>query len=486
MTRRLDQKRNDSRLDWGALAALALARLAISAGVSALGYVALSDDDYARVTIAQRFAAHPRLDPSGTSWLPFPFWWTGAAMRLLDPSLDVARIAASAAAIGSTWLLFAAGRMWGFSIGRAWIAAFLANALPSAALLGTFTTPEFPTAALSLFAVLAITAPRPAKEAPEGRGTSNLARSIAAALALLAATLSRYEAWPIAVVVAAYAAARRDGEKGGWRAAIVFLSLAGPAAWLVDNRLLHGDALSFLRRVAKYRAALGTSAPSPGALLAIAALALCVTLLTLLVRRRTPVLGQHDRASVLVWTSAALALVLFLAVGALLGGAPTHHTERTLLFLWLLAVFAAFHLARAAGPRTQIALAVCAAVLFLSDGATQLSDRGIDRRAEEAIGRELRSLVSPGEQVYVATDDYGYFAISAAFGRPFDIVVDQTHDPRERNGRSILDERSRVLDILNEARAPWLVAPKDALLPSALDRRSTVGDLSIFELAPAG
>jgi hypothetical protein len=481
MTRRLDQKRNDSRLDWGALAALALARLAISSGVSALGYVALSDDDYARVAIAQRFAAEPRLDPSGTSWLPFPFWWTGSAMRLLDPSLDVARIAAGAAAIGATWLLFAAARWWGFSTGGAWIAALLANALPSAALLGSFTTPEFPTAALSLFAVLAITAPGKGDPA-EAR--AKLVRSLAAAGALLAATLSRYEAWPIAMVVAGYAAARRDGPKGGWRAAVVLSSLAGPALWLVDNRILHGDALSFLRRVARYRAALGTSAPGPDSVLAGAGILLGVALFALLVRWRMPVLDRHERASLLVWTSAALALVLFLAVGALLGGAPTHHTERTLLFLWLLGLFAAIHLARAAVRRTQIALAVCAAVLLVLDGVTQLSDRGIDRRAEEAIGGRLHSLVSPGEHVYVATSDYGYFAISAAFGRPLDIVVDQTHDPRESVAHSILDDESRILDILNEARAPWLVAPKDALLPPALERRSTAGDLSIFAVSP--
>jgi hypothetical protein len=32
----------------------------------------VSDDDYARVVIAQRLSL--ALDPSGTSWLPFPFW----------------------------------------------------------------------------------------------------------------------------------------------------------------------------------------------------------------------------------------------------------------------------------------------------------------------------------------------------------------------------------------------------------------------------
>ena len=43
---------------------------------------------------AYLFAGHAKLDPSGTSWLPFPFWATGTVMKVLDPSLDVARLAA--------------------------------------------------------------------------------------------------------------------------------------------------------------------------------------------------------------------------------------------------------------------------------------------------------------------------------------------------------------------------------------------------------
>ena len=50
--------------------------------VLALGFDHISDDDFARVTIAQTFASHPKVDPSGTSWLPFPFWAMGAAMLL--------------------------------------------------------------------------------------------------------------------------------------------------------------------------------------------------------------------------------------------------------------------------------------------------------------------------------------------------------------------------------------------------------------------
>src|SRR5689334_24994474 len=124
MTRAPDQ--TAEKVPWRDLAWLAVLRLGVSAGVVLYGLIALSDDDYARVTIAQRFAASPRLDPSGTSWLPFPFWVMGAAMKVLDTSLDVARLVTGALSIGATWLLYAAGRAWGFSQRRTLVAAALA------------------------------------------------------------------------------------------------------------------------------------------------------------------------------------------------------------------------------------------------------------------------------------------------------------------------------------------------------------------------
>src|SRR4051794_3443153 len=59
---------------WRALLGLAVLRLALNLALGRAGLHALSDDDYARVAIAEAFAGAPRLDPSHTSWLPFPFW----------------------------------------------------------------------------------------------------------------------------------------------------------------------------------------------------------------------------------------------------------------------------------------------------------------------------------------------------------------------------------------------------------------------------
>jgi len=76
-------------------ALVALSRALVSALCLLGGFRAISDDDYSRVVLAARFADTPSLDPSGTSWLPLPFWFYGALMALLGDSLGVARAAST-------------------------------------------------------------------------------------------------------------------------------------------------------------------------------------------------------------------------------------------------------------------------------------------------------------------------------------------------------------------------------------------------------
>src|SRR5690606_32494031 len=64
----------------------------------------------------------------------------------------------------------------------------IATALPWSIRLGVATVPELPTAALTVFAVATIAARR---------------HQLLGAVALLAATLSRYEPWPVAAAFAA-------------------------------------------------------------------------------------------------------------------------------------------------------------------------------------------------------------------------------------------------------------------------------------------
>src|SRR4029453_14284267 len=80
-------------------------------------------------------------------------------------------------------------------------------------------------------------------------------RRVLGALALCAACLSRYEAWPAAALFAALTvrdavgqSARRSVAEG----AAALIALLAPAAWIVHGVYNHGDALFFLTRVAAY------------------------------------------------------------------------------------------------------------------------------------------------------------------------------------------------------------------------------------------
>jgi hypothetical protein len=461
---------------------LAAARLVATWAVGEWGLRALSDDDYARVSIAQRFAEQARLDPSGTSWLPFPFWVTGTVMKALDPSLDVARAASAAMAIGATWLLFGAGRIWGFDDRRAFAAALLATVLPVVATLGGVMVPELPTAALSAFAVVAVTSP--AGDEPRARRHA----SLLAGAAMLAATLSRYETWPLAVFVAAYAAFRRPEAVPWKRAVAVALALVGPAWWMLHNHLAHGDALSFLRRVASYRAALGTPGGDHlgylfGLFIGCPAVVVSIAGLVFFGFRRGNRAAVAERLSrMLPWGVAALLLLAFLVAGQIVGGAPTHHPERALLVIWLLATFVLVDLTAVEKPSSGLALAAFA--LLALDYRVVLADHGVDRRSEETIGIQLHSLVPKGERVHVATNDYGYFAILAAFGRPSDTVVDRTHDPRVSNESTILADHWNAPERLRSENAHWLVAPTGIVFPMVLHHRTRDGQLAVYELDP--
>jgi hypothetical protein len=262
----------------------------------------------------------------------------------------------------------------------------------------------------------------------------------------------------------------------------------GPAWWIVHNQLAHGDAISFLRRVSSYRAALGPASrgfESLGYLLGLAvgcpALVLAFAGLVVVAFRRGDRAAIVQRLSrMLPWGVAALLLLLFLVVGQLVGGAPTHHPERALLVVWLLATYAVADLVAVEKPPLWLSLAAVA--LLAADYHFSLADPGVDRRSEETIGTQLRSLVPKGERVHLATNDYGYFAILAAFGRPSDAVVDRTHDPRVKDEISLLSDRWNAADRLHAENARWLVAPTGIVFPMVLRHRTRDGQLAVYEL----
>src|SRR5688572_26177721 len=164
-------------------ALIAAAKLMVAGAVLAQGFRALSDDDYARIVIAQRFVAAPALDPSGTSWLPFPFWIYGATMSVFGRDPNVARATAVALGVAGAVLVWNAARWLGAGRRGALAGGLLAAAFPYSAWLGAATVPEAPTAALVVF----------------GSASASVtgARRLLGAAALCAACLSRYEAWPV-------------------------------------------------------------------------------------------------------------------------------------------------------------------------------------------------------------------------------------------------------------------------------------------------
>jgi hypothetical protein len=378
------------------------------------GFVAISDDDYCRVTIAQRFSVDPHLDPSGTSWLPAPFWILGAALMAFGRSLDVARAAAPImAALALAPWLYALRR----DRERALVALALTLAVDWVAWVAATPVPEALVGPLVAAPFVAAEEDSPWAYVP----------------GLLVATLARYEAWPLAAAASALWLARR-----GVRAlAPATAALAGVTGWIGWNAFAHGDSLHFLARVARYADALahghgGARRDDGRALGALVAMAV-VAALPALPARKTRGRGDAEpmeprplRASGRGPALAALALAAFLELGAWRSGVPTHHAVRALIPLaWLaspLVVFALTFLAgRRRAPEALAHLAACALVLACGRFTLPPGTGSEDRTEALRIGAEARA---NGERsLHVASCAFEHFATMAAFGAPERVTV---------------------------------------------------------------
>ncbi|MEO8902729.1 MAG: hypothetical protein ABI488_11925 [Polyangiaceae bacterium] len=381
------------------------------------GFRALSDDDYARISIAQGFAQLPRLDPTGTSWLPAPFWAYGAAFRLFGHGLEVARATAIAASLLATVLVYVAARL----LGAGGVAALLAAAascllVPYSACLGLAAVPEVPCAALALLGAACLS-------------RAEVRLRAWGALGLLAACLSRYEVWPIAFVFFGFTLGDVFNGRGYGFVGCALLAIAGPALWLLLGQLEHGDALFFVARVTDYRKALGGAQASLlqrlleyPKLLLLDAPPLCGALLVLpLFRTKTSSLS-YARCSCTL-----LAMLAFLVVGSVRGGVPTHHAGRVLLPVWFFGCVLCGHFlaqvrSRIWGPTAVIAFLA----LKLLDGRVL---NGLAERSKELeAGQAARQFTS--SNLAIDTPDYGYLAVQAAFGTPITTRALDEHDPR--------------------------------------------------------
>jgi hypothetical protein len=399
------------------IALLCAVKLAISAYVLWLGFHHVSDDDYARTVVAEQFAQAPRLDPSGTSWLPLPFWIVGTAMRLAGRSLALARAVAIALGTASVALPYVAMRTAGVGRAAAFAGAGITMALPWNAWLGVATVPEAWTGALIAAAVIGMATDR--------------ARPWAAA-GLFAASLSRYEAWPACAALAGLCVLDALRGKAARREfACALLAIAGPLLWMGWNLHAHGSALHFLARVSTFRRSLGAenlSLPDrllgyPRALVeatpeaaALGACAIVGYLVSVPFRSR----WRWGAAS-------ALAIVVFLVVGDLGDGAPTHHPERALSPVWWVLIgmgvdATAVALAAAAKSQRWTSIPVGAAVLlwcallpFRYASHPGRSDLEV-RSAQVARGLDLRAR---GVRAAVITPcAFEHFALIAAWGAP--------------------------------------------------------------------
>ncbi|MFO0658667.1 MAG: hypothetical protein U0165_02355 [Polyangiaceae bacterium] len=405
-----------------------------------IGAESVSDDDFARVVIAQSFSHQPVLDPSGTSWLPMPFWLNGMLMIVAGPALRVARFGALVGAAVAGGAMFTSARWMGARRGPAIFASVLPLTIPLVPVLGASTVPELPTAAAMCLSLCALVRPSPLKLG-------------VASAALLAATLSRYEAWFVALyfAVACLVIARSKSRATSlFRSAVGAAACAcvGPLGWIIWNAHGHHDAFRFISRVTSYRNALVSGqTPSllwsyPSALLieggAIVALALLTVLLRAHRARRVWLLAPA--------VGGAIVLLLALSFAEARGGAPTHHPERAISSIWfvaaaVLATYRTDKLKRWAGVGLTIT-GLC--VLQGSARAKTTFDGLVDRREAVRLGEEVARVVAPSERVMLLAHSYDHFAMMSALARPWDVsvLVPKGVDPRVVDEDPLVSEAS--------------------------------------------
>lgn len=459
------------------------------------GFRSVSDDDFARVTIAQAFARAPALDPTGTSWLPVPFWLAGGVMMAVGRSLFAARAIAVGLALIATALVLVAARWLAESsaVGRkgAFYGAIAATIVPWSARLGVATVPELPTAALTLVAVASLATPSPTRRAW-------------GALALLAASLSRYEPWPVAALFAAFSV--RDALGRGARverlqlAAAGLAGLVGPSLWVTWNAVAHGSAFAFAERVAAYKQALGEGGSGglasvleypTTAVLHEPELALLLVAAALFARRASRISGVSLGLAPFARPAlAVLGMTLLLSLASLRDAAPTHHPERALLVVLLFGAVVLGHLvarvevSRADGARLRVlglALALFAGLVVRVRFAGALTF--VERPDEVAIGEATSRLEPPEERVLVEVHGYGFFATQAASGRPESLVLDRAWDPRKPPEISSFEDHTRLANKLAATGARAFVTERAEMAESLGARLVTrSGALGLYVL----
>ncbi len=472
---------------WSRALGLAIGfKLLVSILVVLGGFKALSDDDYARIVIAQRFAVAPSFDPSQTSWLPLPFWLNGGVMLVLSREPWVARSVSLALGLAAVALCFAAAQRLGFSPRQALLGAALGGAFPYSAWLGVATVPELATAALIVFG------------ASTSLSQSSLRTQLLGALALTAACLSRYEAWPVAAAFAGFALwdARHQLSKL-W---VALVSVSGPCAWMIHGSVNHGHPLFFVKRVADYQRAIGAEADSFVLALLSKPVAflrcepeLVAALLVLLVAAR--VAGQRMRGGQGRFFVCLAVLLGFVVAADVRSAAATHHEERVVLALWLATALWVGGLAVAVPPSLSpvarraltaaLAMGVLGSLLWLRPWFAR-RDGFIDRSTHMALGRAAR-VSNPQARLLVDTPDFGFYAVLAGHGDPRLSQPLDDRDPRKTPSLDPFTNGDSLRAALAEKQASLLVTSggrhRDVARSVGFELARS-GELALFGLAP--
>ena len=206
------------------------------------GSILYYGDAEAHLDIARRIieSRTPGWSQVGTTWLPLPHLLMIPLVRddsLWRTGLAGAITSGAAMAVAAAFLFAALARIFSSRIAAlASLAIFLLN--PNTLYLGSVPmTESFFFAAL--FALLFFTTRYAGR-----RGWGAL---IGAAVAALAATLTRYEGWFLLPFIAAYIFFTAGHRKWFATAIFCFIAAAGPALWLSHNRWYFGDPLYFYR-----------------------------------------------------------------------------------------------------------------------------------------------------------------------------------------------------------------------------------------------
>jgi hypothetical protein len=468
------------------LAADAALLIVLKASTGALvlwsGFRAVSDDDYARVTIAQRFAESPTLDPSGTSWLPLPFYVYGGALRLFGSSLGTARGVAMILGLSSALLVLWAGRLLGLGRFAALLGAGVGAVFPYAAYLGVAMVPEAITAALAVLAAATL-------------GTSDVRSRLLGAGALFAATAARYEPWALSALFAALSAWDAYKARCPRLLLAAAVALAFPVLWVLHGVFRHGDATFFVSRVSAYRAALGPAEPLLARVLhtPLAFIRGEPELGALCVFFALPVLYQTcalTRPPLRRFSLSLLAILALSLLADLHGTAATHHAERALFAVWL---GVALLLGAAANSvseltvnarRSALASAAVAALLGVLVRHEYPREPFVDRRSAVDIGALARR--EGVSRLGIDSGDYAFFAVQAGFGKPSASTVIDDHDPRKPRPQDLLARDARAFGAaLSQARVSSLVLPRSrAPLAHSLGRvRGENADWALLQLS---